>query len=290
VTTERILHPLPTQDSGPIVAPFQFVAGANEALLWRVWCSDLSRTAFGFAELDLRTMDPTGLLQTFVFTQQPAQVGVAATLLIPLNAGAVVNVAVRTVVQSFPTCATYTTVDLVRGSTVANATFEGQILGGYIGPGKSLAWPGPPIEPWYGTSGVYRVFDFTPLGPGIEAIHASSTLGLRLLSAIGTLATSAVAGARFPTYVIVDALTALAFDLRTPLLTAMTAGQTFELGWEVGPVVPFTTAPRFYGGLPSVPILLHPMDTLRTSTTGLLAGDQWFTCQCYGEVLVPPAF
>lgn len=287
---ERVITPLPATGAGGVVAPFQFVAGANEALLWRVWCSDLSVPGFGFSELDLRTIDPTGLVQTFVYQQTPVSVGVAQSLFVPLNAGAVVNVAVRTVRSVFPTCATYTTVDLVRGSSIANATFEGQVLGGYIATGKSLSWPGSPIEPWYGTSGVYRVFDFTPIAAGVEAVFQSQVLGFRLVSLTGTLATSGVAGSRFPTCVILDAVTGLAFDLRTPLLLTMAASQTLELNWMAGPLAAYSVNPRSYGGLPSVPILLHPKDAIKTSTVGLLGGDQWFTCQAYVEVLCPPAF
>lgn len=290
--TERIIRALPAVDVGmrAAVGPFQFVTTGEDNLRFRTWSTQAGSADPPTTELGIRTLSPDGTLQVTVVQQTPVLVTGAAETVVPVGAGAIVNLAVRYLPQSYPLGCTYVTVDLVRGQPPGNVTLIGQLLGDYVNAGKSIAWPGSPIVAWHAGSGFQRRVD---LGTGTLGFELGRDIqypyAWRPLTFSATFVTSAAAGTRYPMVRLVSTADPTKHLAELPPLTAIGPSGGAHLRWAVGYGSLIAGTPdRFYGPMPAG-ILLAPGTSFNTVTLGLTPTDQWFVGELWVEELIVPA-
>jgi hypothetical protein len=273
-----------------VVTPFQYVFTGEDVVRWRTY--GLTNLAGQMtAELTIRTISAAdGSIQVTRYTQ-PSGVGVAGAqeTVIPLGVGAIVNLAVRYTSPTIINQPVYATVHLMRGMPPGALTSIGQLLGGYLGPGKSLAWPGSPIESWWaGGSGAYQVI---PLAAslGSEAFanfHVPFTF--RLLQVVLGFTTSATVVNRFVTWALKSFGGATTYFQAVPL-NPQAASLAWVYFWTVEhPIFTPAFSSSLAGSLPQN--LIFPFEsTFTTVTSGLQAADFYSGGQLYGELLIGPA-
>jgi hypothetical protein len=289
---ERVIAPLSTPPGARsgVVAPFQFVVTGEDNLRWRTWCGYDPAGQPGLTGLSLRMIDAAGKTQITTYQQAPLSASAPAETIITLGEGAVVNLAVRYVPFLISAAATYVTVELIRGTNTATATVIAQLLGGYVTNGRSLTWPGSPIDPWTVGSGIQRRIDLTPAGAGLEASHhIAPCRAFRLIALSGTFIAGGAAGTRFPTFRLgVYGFPGLEYA-RLPLLVTIGPGASAELNWADGyGSQMLAVSPRYYGPVPQG-LILPPDSVVESQTVGITAGDVWSPVYLYGEEYVIPS-
>jgi len=279
----------PAPSTGAALSSFQFVTTGEDQLRFRAWSLQPADDP-AEVELGLRTVDATGTLQVATHRLFPPSTGARQEAFLPLAAGAVVNLSVRYVPQGYPRGATYVAVDLIRGTSAGNSTVLGQLLGDYVGPGKSVAWPGSPIVDWRAGPGVQRRHDFGAPAAGLElGMDLQLPRAWRPLVFEAVFVASAAAGARFPTIrAVKTGVVPLERIFAAPLLVQLAAAGSADLGWATGYGAQMVgVPPRYFGPLPTG-VLLSPGTTIETWTVGLQAGDQWVGGALWVEELVVP--
>lgn len=287
---ERIVLPSATGKAfaGGSVAPSQFLVSGEESLLVRFTLT-LSAAVGGPTPISLtiREVLVDGSIQVSSYLVPWDQVSSSGQLLIPLAAGAITNVAARYASGQYPDGVLYCSVYIVRGQNANAFAFTGQLLGGYLTLGKSLAWQGSPVVGWNEAPGLFKPAILGNVALGAELnFQVTIPAVWRLIAFAGTFACSAVVGTRFPAIGVKDAGGNLVY--RTPLLTTLAASQSGEFNWALGYGSAMVgVPPRYFGPLTD----LGPLPQLFrivTSTTGIQAGDQWSSITVWVEERVFP--
>ena len=271
------------------MAPFQFITTGEDNLRWRTYSTNDVPADGAVVELGIRQIDDNGKLQIYTYRQTVIAPSIPSETVIQLGRGAIVNLAVRYTRINYPTGGTYTTVDLIRGSDPASATILGQLLGDYITTGRAIAWPGSPIMTWSGHSNVQRRYAITTPTPATEAtVNINFPTCLRLVHLAMTFSCSAVAGARYPTFEVVDAANPALIYARFPVAVTLGAGAAGDFSWGRGYGTQMAaTPPRYFAPLPDE-LFIPTNSILRTNTPGMAAGDQWAAGYFVAEELIWP--
>jgi len=290
---ERILPALPTQgqtDSG-IVAPFQFAVTGEDSIRWRVYSTEDQTVSASQAQLTLRMMRSDGTIQVTVYDAAVPNPATPFEQIIALGAGAVMNVAVRYTPLAYQVGCTYTTVQIVRGLPGGAVVNLGQILGDYISQGRSIAWPGSPIQPWWRHSGCYRQYKIAgpTLGGGGDQPF-TFPFAFRPIWIKISYTASAVAGNRFVRPIFTKTAAAGDFIARCPVLTTITAGITVSMEWGRGNgVIQNATGLWFAGPMPD-DILIPPSGHIQVDAQGADPNDTSQGIFIWGEELLMPGF
>lgn len=144
---ERILRGVDPGGSGPgrptvLVAPAQTLLSGEEQLRVRAWSSQPGVRV----QIGTRFRLPDGTIQAGLSEFTPTADRLPSAINIPMTAGYLLNVVVRTAGTALVTGQCYVTVSIARGDTTPPITVA-QLLGGYVTPFQMLGWPGSPITP-----------------------------------------------------------------------------------------------------------------------------------------------
>lgn len=270
---EQIIQalPIPVGSRGPLVSPLQFATTANDAIRVSAWCLQPLGIIFGQLPgltVVIRSLDTSGASQLLTDTFLLATDGTVTTRTYPQAAGYVQTIAITWanggVVSRGPT---HCVVELVTGTPPNAGLVVAQILGGPVGVGQGLAWPGSPVVGPLEAPGFFATDAGLMPAPGAEVFYNFPTHRVgRLLSVQVVIVTSAAPGTRY-----VNLIGPAWF---VPPAAGVAPSSAMRIVWApgVGPNVPagsaFTVAP-----MPEW--TLFDADVIRTSTVGLAAGDQF---------------
>lgn len=213
--------------SGPLTANAQFATTGEDSLRLNVVNANPGATV----ELSARyvlSSDATvhALGQTF----RPTSDGLQSTLLIPLPACTLLNLAVVATGAVVSPGQCFVRVEVVRGTTGA-VSVVGVLMAGYVGSWGGLGWPGMPlINPWDGAGYVHveAVSGTVGSSPRITLPIASRW---RILAAFAVLVTSGVAGVRRIYFRLVHTNTLV---WQSPSSLTQPAGQAVGHSWGAG--------------------------------------------------------
>jgi hypothetical protein len=239
------------------------------------------------ARLYVRMVLPDGSIQVSIYSVMWPGASAQSATVYPLPVGAVTNATIRYTNTQQENGATYVSLYIARGQTLHAISITGQLIGGYLKPGKALSWPGGTITAWDIGPGFYRIVTLRLLGAGQEAsVQLAVVTAWRLLWFHGTLTCSAVAATRFPTLRVEDGNGNLI--ARGPVLLTLAANTSAEVCYMINNGAVFTTVtPRYFGPLPDVGVLGF-QSVVRTETTGMDAGDTWSGVTMWVEELIHP--
>ena len=280
---------VPLGKGGIIASPFQFATGGEDMLRLRLWASAIRVISPGWAtfRISIRHVALDGSLQLTNQTLTTDTDTVAKTLLIPLPAGFLQTVSVTWAGAAVTTVPglVYGVVDLVRGTQAGAQLVTGQLLGGYLGPGQALSWPGMPIV--------------GPLeGPGYHgSITFQGTLGAELLVPalqgivwrVRSLQVQFTAGAtvanRRPHLQLFDPTTHV---MLIPYPADVVATAQVNVTYAPGQPA-FSGTANFSGTAPMPPgLMMRFGDFVRTLTIGLQADDLYNKITlCFDAYLEP---
>lgn len=261
-------QPLASAGGRVITSPFQFVTTGEDHL--RV----LSFNSAAGVRLKIRgrVVPVAGPIEPLERDHVPNTDRSVVSSVIPLQAGAVLNLTVFASSGAPLVGQTYVMVQLIRGLGAA-AIVLGTLLAGYVTAQQHLAWPGSPIESSTAGEPAVRTVSGTVPAAGAEFSEIVPT-GARweVLGLTAQLVASAAPGARVPA---LQFMTPFSIIAASPLTSAINAGGAQVITWAQG--VPIAAAPgvtRWAAPLPFSNRLLA-QQTLQSLTVNLDVGDQW---------------
>jgi hypothetical protein len=192
--TERVFvaPPIPTGGGKVIAAPFQFYTTGEDNL--RI--VSLNSLAGVTLKIQARLVNSKGELQAASWDHTPNSDRTAASTVMPLAAGSVLNLTVFANSGSPRIGQTFVIVQLIRGLGQA-AIVLGTLLQGYVTSQQALAWPGSPcISSTDGEPNVRNILGSSP--PAGTFINEVCPTGARweLITFFFNLVTSATPGNR----------------------------------------------------------------------------------------------
>jgi hypothetical protein len=292
VPGERVIVPSATASGARsiIFSPFQFATDGTNMLRVRVWAFRLIPSAEQIPTFAcvVRAVRGTGETTISRYTTISALDGTRNELFIQLEAGFLQSVHMLwegAPVHTNPDLA-YGTVDLVQGTRAGAQLVLGQLLGGYLGAGMGLTWPGSPITSHLEGAGMPHVFSIEP-GLGFQVIFSfPPPLIVRVTGFFGVLSTSAAAGVRFPGFTTLEGTTRTAF-YPSPA-GAGPATITRYMWTQYAPHASVAMAtPINVSGMPAY--LMRPdTDVIKVETDNFAAGDNWGTARLSAQVYIEP--
>jgi hypothetical protein len=203
----------------------------------------------------------------------------SATLDMNLTEGWIQGLTVRATAGAPPLGACYVRVDLMRGSTAA-PTLVAELLGGYITGAQGLGWPGSLIMPSIGGPANMRSITGTDPGAGVEISETVPTgARWRLLALRASLVTDVTVANREAAITFDDgALVYAEFASGANQAASLTRQYTASRQGVRGAAASATSI------LIAIPDLWLPAGhRIRTSTTAIVAGDNWSAPQLLVE-------
>jgi hypothetical protein len=288
--TERKILPTPLgAGSGTLIAsPFQFATDGTSLLRTRLWALQLS-TISGKAfdvQLAVRSIASDGSTQLSTRVVTPTFDGNVNTFTLPLAAGFLQTVSIswagNTTTSAGPI---FAVVDLVRGTDTGAQTVEGQLLGGYVGPDQTLAWPGSPIVGALAVPGFIAEIE-TALAVGNEFTFTVPAHQIWRPLALDTVLSVGGAGlARWPSLTVIVAAVRCMY---IPGPQSFAAGVVGRTCWQLnGPsAAGALTIPSGVASLP--PMMLRFGNQLHSDTQNFVAGDSWAKVSMLTEVWIEP--
>lgn len=168
----------------------------------------------------------------------------------------------------------HATVGIARGVQAGGAfPFQGLLWEGYLANSEPNGWPGGPSKQVWDGNGMPRsVIGTTPAAGADISEVVPAGRRWQLLYASSTLATSAVAGNRTVGIILDDGVNTL-----YQWHTSANQAASLNIAYTFAPGIPNGTDAINTDGviLPNTAVTLRPGYRIRTTTSGLLAGDQW---------------
>jgi hypothetical protein len=225
-----------------------------------------------------------GYIQQANITVNAPTALVQGSKLVPLAEGYLLSLA------AFATLATvvgqtYVLVMLNRGtfSVLPGNPFT-TLIGGYVTNLAPIAWPtGPFVRPSDGAGFLAAYAVGNPIA-GADINFTTNVVGrARFAGAVATLVTSAVAGNRFPSFQLLESTpNTLQYQIQESVAVPASTTVTYSLAPGVSNLRGGGAPIFVVFGTPS-PFLARTAVIFRSSTQGLLAGDQWSAINVYNE-------
>lgn len=264
-----------------IASPFQFVTTGEERFELRVWPMDANSSVV----FSGRWLQTDGSIQVFQQRWTPTVVGSGTAFPHTLGRGALLNCTVALeAAQDIST--SFIQLALVRGDTLP-ALDVGVLLQGYISHGRSLSYPGSPLENPYTSPGRIRTEQRFAIAPGVGTYTVNNFLEgrVRFLGFYGSLQTSAVAGTRFPHLFLTSG--GLRVALASPMGGVGPGAITTVSFWQDVSLLPAAGFGAVVGALPQ-DLVLDGAKAIETAVAGMDAADQWLGANFLFEEWLKP--
>src|SRR5258708_17278299 len=225
-----------------------------------------------------------GYIQTVSITLSIPTALIQASRLITLTEGYLLSVAAFCS-QATVTGQTYVRVMLNRGTfQVLPGNPYTTLLGGYVTLLAPVAWPTGPFIRTVDGPGFLAAYAVGNPGAGLDFNFTTAAAGrARLAGVVATLTTSAAAGNRFPSFQLFESTpNTLQYQVQDTAAVPASTVVTYSLA-PGGTNVRGAGAPIIVTLPVPSPFMARAALNVRSSTQGLVAGDQWSAINVYTE-------